>query len=75
MLVDIAADGVFEVGDGFEDAASDAPAGDDREETFNRVEPGSGGRSEMEDPARVIGQPAPDLGVLVGGVIGRQWHG
>ena len=40
MFSDVAADGVFEVGDGFEDAASDLSAGDDREEAFDGVEPG-----------------------------------
>jgi hypothetical protein len=30
VSLDVAADGVFEIGDGFEDAASDFSAGDDR---------------------------------------------
>jgi len=69
VFADVAADGIFEVGDGFEDAASDLPAGDGREEAFDGIEPGCGGRSEMEDPARVIGKPLPDLGMLMGGVV------
>ena len=69
MLSDVAADGVFEVGDRFEDAASDLPAGDGREEAFDGIEPGCGSRGEMEDPARVIGEPLFDLGMFVGGVV------
>ena len=67
MLADVAADGLLEVGDRFEDAAPDLPAGDDGEEAFDGIEPGCGGRGEMEDPARVIGEPLLDLGMLVGG--------
>ena len=64
MLADVAADGVFEVGDGFEDAASDTPAGDGREEAFDGVEPGCGGGGEMKHPSRMIGEPLSDLGCL-----------
>ena len=71
MLLDVAADGVLEVGDGLEDAAPDAPAGDDGEEAFDGVKPRGRGGGEMEDPARMVGQPFSDLGVLVGGVIVR----
>lgn len=69
MDADVAADGVLEVGDGFEDAASDAPAGDNGEEVFDGVEPGGGGGGEMEHPARMVGEPLSDLGVLVRSVI------
>ena len=64
VLVDVAADGVLEVGDGREDAASDAPSGDDGEEVFDGVEPGARGGREMEHPARVMGQPPMTLGCL-----------
>ena len=57
MLLDVAADGVLKFGDGLEDAAPDAPSGDDGEETLDGIEPGGRGRREMEDPARMIGQP------------------
>ena len=69
VFADVAADGVFEVGDRFEDAAWDSPAGNDREEAFDGVEPGGGGRGEREDPSGVVGQPVPDLGMLVGGIV------
>ena len=69
MVADVTADGVFEVGDGFEDAASDLPAGDGREEAFDGIKPGCGSRGEMEDPTRMIGEPLLDLGMLVGGVV------
>ena len=69
MLADVAADGVLEIGDGFEDAAPDAPAGDDGEEAFDGVEPRGGGWGEMEHPSWVIGEPLFDLGMLVRGVV------
>ena len=69
VVFDVAGDFGFEFGDGFEDAASDSPAGDGREEALDGVEPGGRCRREMEDPARMIRQPFPDLGMLVGGVV------
>ena len=71
MLLDVAADGILEIGDRFEDAASDLPAGNDRKEAFDGIEPGCGGRGKMEDPSRVIGEPLLHPGVLVGGVVIR----
>ena len=50
VRLDVAVDGVFEVGDGFEDAASDFSARDRREESFDRVEPRRRGRREVEGP-------------------------
>ena len=70
MLADVAANGLLEVGDGFEDAASDTPAGDSREEPFDGVEPGCGCRGEVEDPARVIGEPLLDPGLRRGRLLG-----
>lgn len=67
MLADVAGDGVLEIG--LEDAAPNASTGDDREEALDGIDPGGRGRREMEDPARVIGQPFQDLGMLVGGLI------
>jgi hypothetical protein len=69
VLADVAADGVLDIGDGFEDTASDLSAGDGREEPFEDVEPGCGGGSDMEHPARVIGELLGDLGMLVDGVV------
>jgi len=38
VLFDVAADGVLQVGDGFEHAAADAPAANDREEAFDGIQ-------------------------------------
>src|SRR5271168_1338719 len=53
VLLEVAVDGGLEIGNRAEDAASDALAGDFREEVFDGVEPGPRCRGEMEDPARV----------------------
>ena len=53
MLVDIAADGVLEIGDGFEDAAMDFSAGDGREKSFDRVEPRRRSQMERENASSV----------------------
>src|SRR6266513_691364 len=49
--------------------SSQALAGQSGEEIFDGVEPGAGGRGEMEGPARMTDEPGLDLGVLVGCVI------
>jgi len=64
VRLDIALDGVFEIGDGFEDASPDFAAGDNREKSFDRVEPRRRGRREMECPSRVVREPFQDLGCL-----------
>ena len=69
MRVNVAADRVLQVSDGFEDAASDFAPRDGREEPFDGVEPRGGGRREMERPSRMTGQPFHDVGMLVGGVV------
>ena len=45
------------------------PAGERGEEGLDGIEPGAGGRGEVEGPARVPGEPGADLGMLVGGVV------
>ncbi len=40
LCLDVACDGVFELGNGFEDAAADSSASDRREKPFDGVEPG-----------------------------------
>jgi hypothetical protein len=40
-----------------------------REERLDRVQPRAGGRREVEHPARVAGEPGPDVGVFVAGVV------
>ena len=67
--LEVAVDGGLKVDDRAEDAAPDALSGEFGEEVFDGVEPGAGGRGEVEDPARVAGEPGFDLGMLVGGVV------
>ena len=69
VRLDEALDGVFEIGDRFEDAATDFAAGDGREKSFDRVEPRRRSRGEMKCPSRMIGEPRQDSGVLVRGVV------
>jgi hypothetical protein len=59
----------FEVADGFEDAAADAPPGNGGEEVFDRVQPGRRGRREVKKPSRMVREPGVHLGVLVGSVV------
>ena len=66
---DEAVDGGLEVGDGGEHAALEASACELGEEAFDGVEPGRRGWSEVERPARMLGQPFAHLGMLVGGII------
>src|SRR5580698_6767811 len=65
-----------------EAAATDALTGDDREEAFHGIEPRSGGRREMEGPARMAFEPCLDLRMLMRGVVVddgfdqlASWHG
>ena len=69
VVGDEAIDGGLEVDDAFEDAALEAPLGEDGEETLDGVEPTGRGGREMEAPARMTPQPFDHLGVLVSGVV------
>jgi hypothetical protein len=69
MFIEVAVDGGLQIDDGAEDPSSQALAGQSGEEIFDGVEPGAGGRGEMEGPARMADEPGLDLGVLVGCVI------
>ena len=69
MRLDVARDGVFEFGNGFEDAAPDSSARDRREKPFDGVEPGGGRRGEVEGPSWMRGEPFQDIGMFVRGVI------
>jgi hypothetical protein len=69
VLADVAGDGVLEFGDGPEDTSPDAPSSDGGEEALDGVDPRRRLGCEMEDPARVIGQPRQHLRVFVGGVV------
>ena len=69
VVGDEAIDGGLEIDDAFEDAALEAPLGEDGEETLDGVEPTGRGGREMEASARMTPQPFDHLGVLVSGVV------
>jgi hypothetical protein len=56
-LGDEAVDSDLQVDDGSEHAALEATARELGEEAFDRIEPGCGGRGEVERPAGMPGQP------------------
>src|SRR5271165_257620 len=64
-----AVDGGLEVDDGSEDAALQSSLGQRGEVTLDGVQPGAGGRREVEDEALVPAEPGAHLGMLVRGVI------
>src|SRR6516225_6128489 len=64
-----AVDGGLEVDDRLEHAAFEPSLGQLGEEALHGVEPGGGGRGEVEGPARMALQPSPHLRVLVDGVV------
>jgi hypothetical protein len=61
-LSDEAVDGDLQVNDGSEHAALEATAREFGEEAFDRVEPGCGGRGEVERPPGMPGQLGPPPG-------------
>ena len=68
-LVEEAVDGDLEVDNGAEDAAFQAPLRELREKALDGIEPGAGGRHEVEGEALVAAEPGAHLGMLVGGVV------
>ena len=64
VLVEEAVDGGLKVGDGAEDAALQAPLGQDGEEALDGVEPGARGRREVEGPALMAREPGRTVGCL-----------
>jgi len=70
VRLDVTFDGVFEIGDGFENATADFLAGDYREKLLDRIEPRRRSRREMERPTWVVRQLRQDFGMFVGGVFG-----
>lgn len=68
-LCDEAVDGDLKIDDGLEDTALQSALGKFGEEPFDRVEPGTRGRSEVECKPRVPSKPPPHIRVLVGGVV------
>src|SRR5688572_23867139 len=68
-LGEVAVYGGLEVDDGSEHAALQASLGQRREEGLDRVEPGAGGRGEVEGEARMAAEPGDHLRMLVGGIV------
>ena len=68
-MVEVLVDGRFELGNGGEDAASDAVLGDQAEEALDLIEPGGRGGGEVQVKARVLGQPCLNVGMLVRSVV------
>ncbi len=58
-----------EIGGGIERSPPDGALGDEREEAFDLVEPGGVGWREVNVPTRTAGEPGPDFGMLVSGVV------
>lgn len=69
VLGDEAVDGGLKIDDAAEAAAAQALGGQLGEEALDGVQPRCRGGREVEDPARVVFQPGPHLGVLVRGVV------
>jgi hypothetical protein len=69
VLRDEAIDDGFKIVYGSEDTAYQAPAREFGEEDLDGVEPGCGGRGEVEGPAAMAGQPCAHLGMFVGGIV------
>ena len=66
---EVADDRRFQFGNALEDAAADAVVGDLGEEAFDEIEPGGGGRGEVQVHTPMADEPGLDVRVLVGGVV------
>ena len=64
----VAADGCLEVDDRAE-VAPLQPPGQSREEAFDGIDPGRGGRGEVEHTTGMARQPRPHPRVLVDGIV------
>jgi hypothetical protein len=63
-LSEEAGNGGFMVGDGSEHATAEAPSRDLGNEAFDGIEPGCGGRCEVERPTRMLREPFAHFGRL-----------
>jgi hypothetical protein len=61
VLGDEAVDRGLEIDEGAEHAVLKPPAGEDREEPFDRIQPGTRRREEVEGPAPMTIEPGPHL--------------
>jgi hypothetical protein len=68
-LREVSVDGDLEIDKALEHATLEPLPGQLGEETFNRVEPGSRGRGEVEMETRVPFEPGAHLGMLVGRIV------
>ena len=66
---EVSVDSSLEIDDAFEDATFEPLPGQLGEETFNGIEPGGRGRSEVEVEPLVPFEPSADFGMLVRGVV------
>ena len=64
---DVAGNRAFEVIDRSKDAPFEALASELGEEAFHGIEPGAGGRREMERPSRMLGERGEHLRMFMGG--------
>src|SRR6516164_5968540 len=69
VLGKVGVDSALQVDDRAEDAAANALPGHLGEEVLDRIEPGGRSRGEVEDPARMTGQPSQHLGMFVGSIV------
>jgi hypothetical protein len=61
---EVAVESSLEVDDGVEHATFEPSLGERGEEALDGIDPGAGGRREVEDEARMPAEPLQDLGCL-----------
>lgn len=69
VMLDILFDGRDEVRDRSKDAAANSLVGQVPKPSFHQVEPGTARRNEMDVESWVSGEPPPNLGIFVRGVV------
>ena len=67
--LDVGSDRPFQLFSGAVDAAADLLFGDGGEEALDQIDPGAGGRGEVNMPSRSRAEPLSDRRRLVGGVV------
>src|ERR1700690_2963339 len=72
---DVAGNRAFEVMDRAKDASLETLASELGEEAFHGIEPGAGGRREVERPSRMFGEPRPAPEDVYGRHSCRGWRG
>src|SRR5436309_7691309 len=69
VVLQVGLNGRLEISHAFEDAAANGILCNEAEEALDLIEPGGGGRGEVEMDTLMPSQPRLDVGVLVGGVV------